>query len=749
MSISKETALRYHSEGKPGKIEVIPTKPTGTQLDLALAYTPGVAVPVLEIAADPAKAYLYTAKGNLVAVISDGTAILGLGDRGPLASKPVMEGKGVLFKRFADIDVFDIELDATDADEIINVVRALAPTFGGINLEDIKAPKCFYIEERLKAMLDIPVFHDDQHGTAIIATAGTVNALEMVNKTMREAKIVVNGAGAAAISTAEMFIMAGALRENITMADSKGVIYAGRTEGMNEYKARFAVQTSARTLAEVMKGADVFLGLSVAGAVTEEMVKAMAPNPIIFAMANPDPEISYELAKAARPDAIIATGRSDYPNQVNNVLGFPFIFRGALDVQARQINNEMKLAASMALSALARQDVPDSVLKAYGLESLKFGPDYIIPKPFDPRVLLWVAPAVAEAAIKTGVARKPIDMAQYRLQLEARLGKSWALMRGIINKARAFPKTIVFGEGEASKIIRAAAIVAEEGIGKPILLGRPEVIRQIISDLGLYFDPVIIHPPADENYPLYADTLFELRRRKGVTRSQAQTLLRRRSYFGPMMVKLGHADAFVSGLEHDYSEVIRPALQVVGVADGVEIAAGMYVVIVKDKIYFFGDATVNIDPTAEDLAEITTLVADEVKRFDIEPRVALLSFSNFGSSHHPFAEKVRQAVELVRRRRPDLIVDGEMMADTALVPELANDLYPFSQIRGDANVLIFPNLEAANTAYKLLQRLGGAEVIGPILLGTGKPVHILQRGEEVRSIVNIAALAAVDAQKPY
>jgi malate dehydrogenase (oxaloacetate-decarboxylating)(NADP+) len=747
MSISKETALRYHEEGRRGKIEVIPTKPTSSQLDLSLAYTPGVAVPVLEIAENPEDAYRYTVKGNLVAVISNGTAILGLGNRGPLASKPVMEGKGVLFKRFADIDVFDIEVDATDPEEIIKVVRAIAPTFGGINLEDIKAPECFVIEERLKEMLDIPVFHDDQHGTAIIATAGLINALEIVGKSIDQVQIVVNGAGASAIACSEMFILAGARRENITMLDSRGVIYAGRREGMNEYKARFARKTDTRTLEDAMQGADVFVGLSVADVVTQDMVRSMGERPIIFAMANPDPEIKYELAKEARPDAIVATGRSDYPNQVNNVLGFPFIFRGALDVQASQINEEMKLAAAQALAALARADVPDSVLKVYGLETLKFGPDYIIPKPFDPRVLLWEAPAVAEAAMKTGVSRRQIDLDAYREELEARLGKGWELMRLIINKACSAPKCVVFGEGEEAGIIRAAAAVEEQGIGQAILLGRPEVVRQMVGDLGLDFEPTVIEPQFSGQYEAYCRAFFELRQRKGITWSRARALMRRRSYFGPMMVEMSDADAYVSGLTHNYADIIRPALQIVGTAPGVRKVAGMYIMLVRDKVYFFSDATVNIDPSAEDLAEIACLAADAACRFDVQPRIAMLSFSNFGSTRHPFAEKVRRAVEIVRECRTDLVVDGEMMADTAVVPEIIEDLYPFSQVRGDANVLIFPDLEAANVAYKLLQRLGGAETIGPVLLGMGKPVHILQRGDEVRNIVNMAAMAVVDAQE--
>jgi malate dehydrogenase (oxaloacetate-decarboxylating)(NADP+) len=746
MKITKETALQYHEKGRPGKIEVIPTKPTNSQLDLSLAYTPGVAVPVLEIAENPDDAYRYTTKGNLVAVVSNGTAILGLGHRGALASKPVMEGKGVLFKRFADIDVFDIEIDSTDPEEIINVTRAIAPTFGGINLEDIKAPECFYIEERLKEMLDIPVFHDDQHGTAIIVAAGILNALEIVGKKLSEVKIVVCGAGAAGLACTKMLLLAGAKQENLTLFDLWGVVYAGREAGMDEYKVQFARETDARTLDELMKGADVFLGVSAANVVTQDMVRSMADRPVIFAMANPDPEIKYELAKEARPDAIVATGRSDYPNQANNVLGFPFIFRGALDVQARQINEEMKLAAAHALAALAHEDVPDSVLNAYNLESLKFGPDYILPKPFDPRVLLWIASAVAKAAMESGVARRQIDIEIYREQLEARLGKGWELMRHIINKAKNNPQRIVFGEGEQTKIIRAAAIIEDEGIGQPILLGRPEVVQEMIEELGLDFRPTVIDPQSSEWFNTYSQAFYELRQRKGITLSRARALMRRRSYFGPMMVYMGDADAYVSGLTHNYPDIIRPALQIIGTTAGIHKVAGMYIIIAHNRVYFFVDTTVNIDPTAEDLAEIAVMAADEVRCWDIEPRVAMLSFSNFGSTRHPFAEKVRQAAEILHERRPELIVDGEMMADTAVMPEIIDELYPFSQVR-DANVLVFPNLEAANVSYKLMQRLGNAEAIGPVLLGMSRSIHVLQRSDEVRDIVNTATLAVIDAQE--
>ncbi|MDT7884980.1 MAG: NADP-dependent malic enzyme [Thermoflexus sp.] len=742
----REDALEYHRKGRPGKLEIVPTKPMITQRDLSLAYSPGVAYPVLEIEKDPDLAYEYTIKGNLVAVISNGTAILGLGDRGALASKPVMEGKAVLFKKFADVDAIDIEVNTRDPDEFIRVVQAIAPTFGGINLEDIKAPECFYIEETLRATLDIPVFHDDQHGTAVISAAALLNALELVGKRIDEIKVVINGAGASGIACADLWVKLGVRKENLIMLDTKGVIYQGRKEGMNPYKERFAADTEARTLAEAIRGADVFLGLSVADVLTPEMVKSMAERPIIFALANPDPEIRYELAKEVRPDAIVATGRSDYPNQVNNVLGFPFIFRGALDVRARAINDEMKLAAARALAALAREDVPDSVLKAYGLETLRFGPDYIIPKPLDPRVMLWEAPAVAQAAMETGVARIHIDIEEYRERLAARLGKGTQVMRFIINKAKAAPKRIAFGEGEEPKILRAAALIQEEGIGRPILIGRPEVIRRRIEELGLRCQPEIVYPPEFPRLEEYAQRLYEKRQRKGVTLPLARTLMLEPNYFGPMMVEMGDADAFISGLTYDYPAVIRPALQVVGVREGMRKVAGLYIMIVKEKVYFFTDATVNIEPTAEDLAEIAIMAADFARRFDIEPRVAMLSFSNFGSTRHPLSEKVRQAVEIVRQRRPDIRIDGEMQADTAVVPEIIEERYPFSRVK-DANVLVFPDLEAANVSYKLLQRLGNAQAIGPILLGMGKPVHVLQTGDEVQDIVFIAAIAALDAQE--
>lgn len=748
MPVTKQEVLDYHRLGRPGKIQVVPTKPTQTQRDLTLAYSPGVAEATLEVERDPEMAYELTAKGNLVAVVSNGTAILGLGDRGALAAKPVMEGKGLLFKRFADIDVFDIEINARTPQEIITVVKALEPTFGGINLEDIKAPECFEVEEQLKAQMSIPVFHDDQHGTAIISGAGLLNALEITGKRIEQIRVVINGAGASAIACGEFWVRLGVRRENIVMLDTRGVIYKGRTEAMNPYKARFASDTKARTLAEAIKDADVFLGLSVANVLTPEMVKTMARTPIIFALANPDPEIPYDVAKAACPDAIVATGRSDYPNQINNVLGFPFIFRGALDVRAKAINEEMKIAAAHALAALAKEDVPDGVLKAYGLESLCFGPDYIVPKPIDPRVLLWEAPAVAQAAIESGVARKTLDLTKYREQLEARLGKGRELMRTIITKAKSNPKRIVFGEGEEPQVIRAAMQVQDEGIGYPILLGRREVIAQKIRELNLNFQPTIISPMENPpNLERYIEAYHKLRERKGITREMAARLMTGRNHYGPMMVRLGDADAYISGLNFNYPDVIRPALQIVKTRAGVNKVAGMYIVITKDqRIFFFTDATVNIDPSAEDLAEIAILAAQAARKFDVEPRVAMLSFSNFGSVKHPFADKVRRAVELVRAREPDLPVDGEMQADTAVVARILEERYPFACVR-DPNILVFPNLESANIAYKLLHHLGDAEMIGPILLGMGKAIHVLQQGDEVKDIVNMAAIAVVDAQE--
>lgn len=744
---TREDALEYHRlKGKPGKVAIVPTKPMDTQRDLSLAYSPGVAEPVLEIEKNPADAYEYTSKGNLVAVVSNGTAILGLGDRGALASKPVMEGKGVLFKKFADIDVFDIELNSHDPDEIIKVVAAISPTFGGINLEDIKAPECFYIEEELKKMLDIPVFHDDQHGTAIISSAGLANALEIVGKKHEEIRIVISGAGASAISCAELAIRWGVRRENIMLCDSKGVVYKGRKEGMNKYKERFLVETDARTLSDALRGADVFYGLSVANVMTPEMVKTMAKDPIIFAMANPDPEIRPELAKEARKDVIIATGRSDYANQVNNVLGFPFIFRGALDVRAKQINEDMKFAASKALSALAKEDVPDSVIRAYGGEPIKFGREYIIPTPLDPRVLLWEAPAVAEMAMKTGMARKTIDIDEYREQLAFRQGKGERIRYFFQNKARSSggKKRVAFAEGEEQKIIRAAYQIQEEGIATPVLIGRKSVIENELKSLSFDYKPEIVDPDGYFKIEAYARAFYELRQRKGMTAGDSLKKVRDVNVLGSMMVKMGDADAFISGLTYDYPEVIRPALQVHHTAKGVARAAGVYIMIVDDKVFLFTDATVNIDPSADDLAEIAILAADFAKKIELDPHVAFLSFSNFGSTPHPLSDKVSKAVSIVKTRRPDLRVDGEMQADTAVVPEIAEERYPFSAVK-DANVLVFPSLESANIAYKLLARLGNAKAIGPILLGVGAPVHVLQTGDDVNAIVQIASVAVMDA----
>jgi malate dehydrogenase (oxaloacetate-decarboxylating)(NADP+) len=754
MSIRPEDALEYHSTPPAGKIAVTPTKPCRTQRDLSLAYTPGVAVPCLEIERDPSLAYKYTAKGNLVAVVSNGTAVLGLGNIGALAGKPVMEGKAVLFKRFADIDVFDIELATLDADEIIRTCQILEPTFGGINLEDIKAPECFYIEEELRKTMKIPVFHDDQHGTAIISGAGLLNALELTGKKIEEVRVVFNGAGASAISCAAHYVKLGVRIENIVMCDTKGVVYEGRTEGMNPYKARYASKTAARTLTEALVSADVFFGLSMGNVVTAEMVSAMAPDPLIFALANPDPEIPYDVAVAARPDAIVATGRSDFPNQVNNVLGFPFIFRGALDVRATTINDQMKLAATRALAALAKEDVPDSVLRAYDVEHLEFGREYIIPKPFDPRVLIWEASAVAQAAMETGVAQVPVDILQYREELERRLGKSHEVMRIMIHKAQKQPKRLVFTEGEEGKILRACQILLDEKIATPILLGRETTIRARAAELRLHLTGAeIVDPPAFPRLEEYAEEFYSLRQRKGVTRTEARRLILNPTTFGSLMVRLGDADALIGGLTTHYPDTIRPALQVIEPRPELHRVAGVYVAITpKGDIYFLADATVNIEPNSEELAEIAIQAAEKARRFDQEPRVAMLSFSNFGSTRHPLSDKVRRAVDLVRQRAPGLMIDGEMQADTAVVPQILEETYPFSTLKGGANVLIFPNLEAGNIAYKLLQRIGGAELIGPLLTGLAKPVHVLQRGSEVNDIVQVAAIAVVDAQevsRPY
>jgi malate dehydrogenase (oxaloacetate-decarboxylating)(NADP+) len=746
--ITPEEALEYHARGRRGKIEVVATKPCRTAEDLSLAYSPGVAEPCLEIAKEPEKVYEYTAKGNLVAVISNGTAVLGLGNIGPLAGKPVMEGKGILFKRFADIDVFDIEVDAEDPAAFIDTVARISPTFGGINLEDVKSPECFVIEEELKRRLKIPVFHDDQHGTAIISAAALLNALEIVGKSIGRVKVVFVGAGASAIACAKLYLSYGVKKENLRLVDKAGVIYAGRTKDMNPYKAQFAVETSERTLADALVDADVFVGLSTKGVVTGEMLKKMARDPIVFALANPEPEITPEEARAARPDVIMATGRSDYPNQVNNVLGFPFIFRGALDVAATEINEPMKMAASQALAALAKMDVPDSVSKAYGGQSFRFGREYLIPKPFDFRVLLWVAPAVAEAAMRSGVARKPItDMVAYVRRLEAMLSRSREVMSVVIQKAKADPKRIVFPEGEDPKILRAAKILAEEGICHPILLARDAKVDELSRDLQLPMDKItLIHTEVSPKLPEYARRLVELRKRSGVTAEIAARQVRVRNYYGPLMVDAGDADGVISGLTQSYPDTIRPALQIVGTAPGVRRVSGLYILILKDRTFFFADTTVNIDPTAEDLAEIAQLTARAVERFDMEPSLAMISFSNFGSNTHEKALKVKRAVERVKAARPDLAVDGEMMADLAVVPEMLGADYPWAAVK-QPNVLIFPDLQSANAAYKLVWRLAGAEAIGPILLGMNRPVHVLQRGEDVADIVNMAAIAVVDAQE--
>ncbi len=747
MSNNKEEALRYHSEGRKGKIEVIPTKPCFTAHELALAYTPGVAEPCREIEKNDDDVYKYTAKGNLVAVVSNGTAVLGLGDIGPHAGKPVMEGKGVLFKRFADIDVFDIELKTHDPKEVIRTVQLLEPTFGGINLEDIKAPECFEIEEELKKTMNIPVFHDDQHGTAIISCAALINAVEIAGKKLDKVHLVVNGAGAAAISCCKLYVAAGVKRENISMFDTKGHVHKKRTD-LNKYKELFAQENQYSDLADGMKGADVFVGLSKGNVVSKEMVKSMAKNPIVFAMANPDPEIKYEDAIDARKDIIMATGRSDYPNQVNNVLGFPFIFRGALDVRASQINEEMKMAATRALAQLAREKVPEVVLNAYGGKEFSFGPEYIIPKPFDPRVLWTVAPAVARAAMETKVAKNPItDWEAYKVELQERLGFSTEIARVMVHKAQQNPKKVVYPEGEEEKIIRAANTCYDDNIAKPILLGNEQVIKTRIVDLGFDLNKFeIIDPVTTTKGITYEEEFYTRRQRKGVTPRDVKLLMRDPNYFAAMMVEKGDAHAMVGGLTQHYPQTIRPALQCIGVKEGLKIVSGMYIVIIKRKIFFFADCTVNVDPTADQLAEITISAAEAVKEFDIVPKIAMLSFSNFGSAPYPQSIKVADAVKLVKQRRPDLMVDGEMQADTAVVAEKIEKEYPFSSLSGSANVLIFPTLEAGNIAYKLLQRLTDATVIGPILMGMKKPVHIIQRGDTVNDIINMTAIAVVGAK---
>ena len=749
--IRKEDALEYHEKGRPGKIEVIPTKETKTQRDLALAYSPGVAEPCLEIAKKPDDVYRYTAKGNLVAVISNGTAVLGLGNIGPEASKPVMEGKGLLFKIFADIDVFDMEINAGDVDHFVSVVKALEPTFGGINLEDIKAPECFEIERRLREELNIPVMHDDQHGTAIISGAALLNALELVGKNISEVKFVISGAGASAISCCRIYLALGAQVGNMFMFDSKGLITV-RREGLDASKQEFAQHAPDQSLAEALKGADVFIGLSKGNLLTPEMLQNMAPQPIIFALANPTPEIDYEVALQARPDAIMATGRSDYPNQVNNVLGFPYIFRGALDSRATRINEAMKLAAVYALAALTKEPVPEIVNAAYNEKSLKFGPSYIIPKPIDPRLLVKVSPAVAKAAMDSGVARRPItDWDAYENELYQRLGNEDLILRFVINKARQNPKRVVFAEAENLKVLKAAQMVRDEGIAHPILLGHEENIRKLIEENNLSLEGVpIINPRSREmreKRHAFGDLFFEKRKRRGYNLYEARKAMRDRVYFGCMLVETGEADALISGLTRQYPETLRPALEIIGLREGQKRVAGMYLMLTKKGPLFFSDTTINFHPTEDELVDITLITANAVEQFNVKPRIALLSYSNFGSSHSEEAIKVRNAVARLQQQRPDMVIDGEIQAGLAFDKDVLRENYPFSPLtQGSPNVLIFPNLAAGNIAYHLLQAVGGAEAVGPILLGLRKPVHVLQLGSTVRQIVNMVAIAVMDAQ---
>jgi malate dehydrogenase (oxaloacetate-decarboxylating)(NADP+) len=749
--LRREQALEYHAGGRPGKIEVVPTKEAKTQRDLSLAYSPGVAEPCKEIAANREDVYKYTAKGNLVAVITNGTAVLGLGDIGPEASKPVMEGKGVLFKIFADIDVFDIEIDEKDPDKFIQIVKSLGPTFGGINLEDIKAPECFYIEQQLREQMNIPVMHDDQHGTAIISSAALLNALELQKKKIEKVRFVVNGAGAAAIACVQLYIALGAKYSNFILFDKEGVIHAKRTD-LGNIQQKFAVDKSDWTLEKAMKDADVFLGLSVGNVVTADMVKSMAKNPIVFAMANPDPEISYELATSVRKDIIMATGRSDYPNMVNNVLGFPYIFRGALDVRARQINEPMKLAAVKALANLAKSPVPDIVNMAYNQQNMAFGPEYIIPKPLDPRLLATVAPAVAQAAMDSGVAQKNIANTEaYQLELNKRLGLDNQLMRVISNKARRDPKRLLFAEADNQKILKAASILYDEGTAYPILLGDPIKINKIAEENNIDLSDIpIIDPRSDEQEAkreFYGQLFFKKRQRKGVNHYESMKMMKDRNHFGCMMVETGDADAMLSGLTKNYAEAIRPALQIIGTEEGVKKIAGMYLLLTKKGPLFLADTTVNFNPTAEELADITQMVAKEVRNFNLTPRIAMLSYSNFGSSDSPEAKLVADATRILKQRNPSLIVDGEMQASMAFNKEILRDNYPFSDlVDQDVNVLIFPTLTSGNVAYNLLKEVGGADAIGPILLGLKKPVHVLQLGSTVRNIINMATVAIVDAQ---
>jgi malate dehydrogenase (oxaloacetate-decarboxylating)(NADP+) len=747
----REDALDYHQQGRPGKIEVIPTKPYSTQRDLTLAYSPGVAEPCLEIEKNPEDAYKYTAKGNLVAVISNGTAVLGLGDIGALASKPVMEGKGLLFKIFADIDVFDIEVDTKNIDEFVNTVKNIAPTFGGINLEDIKAPECFEIERRLKEELKIPLMHDDQHGTAIISAAGLLNAVELSGKKMSEIRLVINGAGASANSCAKMYIAVGVKKDNIIMLDSKGVIHKGRKD-LDQYKSFFAREkTDLNTLEEAIKGADVFVGLSKGNILKPKMVQSMASNCIVFALANPVPEISYEEAMAARQDIIVATGRSDHPNQVNNVLGFPFIFRGAMDVRATGINEEMKLAATLAIAELAKEAVPDYVNLAYGSKNLSFGPEYIIPKPIDNRLISAVSSAVAKAAVESGIAQRKItDWEAYKTELDNRLGKDNKLMRSLANKAKSNPKRVVFTEADTYKILKAAQVVRDEGIAKPILLGDKQKIKALVKehhlDLG---DTPIIDPwlGEEDKRNEWGDILWRKRDRRGLTQYDARKLMRDRNYFGAAMVEMGLADAMISGLTRKYSTPIKPALEVIGVQEGVRKVAGLYIMVTKKGPYFFADTTMNANPTAEELADIAVLTANTVKQFNITPRIAMLSYSNFGSASGEVPEKVSKAVSILHKNYPGLIVDGDIQANFAVNNNLLKEQFPFSTlVDKNVNTFIFPTLASGNIAYKLLQELGGAEAIGPVLIGLKKPVHVLQLGSSVREIVNMIIISVIDAQ---
>lgn len=748
IKIRKQDALNYHMLGQPGKIEVVPTKMLSSQLDLALAYSPGVAEPCKEIAANKEDVYKYTAKGNLVAVITNGTAVLGLGNIGPEASKPVMEGKGVLFKKFAGIDVFDIEIDETDPDKFIHIVKSLEPTFGGINLEDIKAPECFKIEQELREKMNIPVMHDDQHGTAIISAAALLNALELVGKKISDIKLVVNGAGAAAVSCTKLYFELGVKKQNVIMCDSKGVIRNDRKD-LDSIKAEFATSQKIDSLDEAMKGADVFLGLSKADIITPENILSMAKDPIVFALANPNPEIAYSVARKTRPDLVMATGRSDHPNQVNNVLGFPYIFRGALDVRATEINEAMKLAAVHAIADLAKEPVPEIVVKAYGENKITFGKDYLIPKPLDPRLITIISPAVAKAAMDSGMATKPItDWVAYKDELLNRIGIDQKLMNRIIDRAKQNPKRVVFAEAHHIKILKAAQVLQDEEIAQPILLGDKDEIERLIEEHKLELDCPIIYPRREpEKVEQFAELLYKKRQRKGLTRRDCQQLMRDRNYYGAMMVEAGEADALVSGLTKDYPKTILPSLQIIGMADGIQRVAGMYIIMNKKGTYFFADTTVNLNPNASELADIISLTARGVRFFDIEPHIAVLSYSNFGSSKGEVPEKTREAVRLVRQRHPDLIIDGDIQANVALNKEIQKEMYPFSALAdGGANTLIFPNLASGNIAYKLLMEIGGAEAIGPILLGMKKPVHILQLGSSIREIVNMAAIAVVDAQ---